>query len=79
MELRERITNFIKSYEKLRDIILYPEKKPSDKILCPVCGFHYNRRFRSRHKESIIHITEEMKIYNGTGVFHFESIMTDIK
>lgn len=45
------VNKFIFSYERMRDIIHFPVKTPTDDLICPICGGRYKRRDKSKHSK----------------------------
>ena len=49
------ISNYLASFEKMRDRIHFPTKTPKDDLVCPICGGHFKRRDKSKHSKGKKH------------------------
>ena len=69
-EIQQEIYNsFLKKLQDQNNDKIYPNKNPSDKITCIVCGGHYTRSKKCVHDKSKKHLAMLDECYNQLNSF----------
>lgn len=72
-----RVSDFLTAYEKMRDILYFPQKSPMDDLTCVICNGYYRRRDKSKHAKGKKHKLMLPLILSGTVTPYIEWINFD--